>query len=592
MFSTFIPRYYNMIYYRYTLADSFPHSLLLLAWLAGVFLLFPGQPWAANSPEDVVETSRTPGSEVADAPDDSAPHFTFSDVETLAKALAVAPYDSHANMAPDYLGNLTQEQWRSFKFKQERVLWREEGLPYSIGFLHPGYIFTRFAEINVVDADGVTKIPFSADMFEFNDEALAEQVRNAPTGFAGFQLLVSDESSEDAYGRNSNNRLAGFMGASNFMFKGRNSRMGSYSRAIALDTALPSGEIYPYFKEFWLIKPAPDSTSLRIYALMDSAAMTGAYQIEITPGTSTVVKVDAKLFKRHDAKQSGKIGIAPLASMFLFSETFGARSGDYRPEVHNADGLLFLDGGNNWCWRPLSNDERLNISDFTMINPRGFGLMQRDFDFDHYQDIAARFDRRASVWVEPVGDWGTGRLELVEIPGTREFHNNILAFWVPENKGQVNGNGEPQEPSTSALVNGNSDCAFSYIMYWMPPGASPHSLGRAVDTRIVRVPDSEEVTFIVDFDGGELDALNPDVGLTSVVESSEQAPLVEKMLDRNPATSGWRLVMKFRLPQNGVLQRLLNARDGPTRLRFKAHLKKGENIPEPLTETWIYDLAP
>lgn len=536
-------------------------------------------------PEDGID----PNAPAAPAPKPLA-RFTLTEVETLARGLSAAPYDNAANAVPDYLLGLGRDEWLALRLKPEQVLWKDEGLPFAIGFFHPGYVFNRFAEINIVDERGVMKIPFSADMFEIGDEALAARIRSGPAGFAGFQVLVPSESAEEPYGTNSGNRLAGFMGASNFLFKGRNSRLGAFSRPVAFDTALPSGEVFPYFRELWLIKPRPGDDSLTVYALMDSPALTGAYSLRITPGTSAVVRVEARLFKRPNAQPPAKVGLAPLAGMFLYSETDNGRPGDYRPEMHNVDGLLFGDD-KTWSWRPLANNPRLNISGFPLANPRGFGLMQRDAVFDHYQDIAARFDRSASVWVEPGGDWGPGRLELIEIPGSREFHQNILSLWVPDAvlPPPAAGDGGPDRP-------GPRDAApfltYSYTMYWMPPGASPHALGKATDTRMVRNQDAGEVTFLVDFEGGELGDLDPAIGLTSVVEAPAQTTLLEKTLVKNPATSGWRLTMRFRLPENGMLDRLLAARDGPAGIRFTAQLKKGENIPDPLTETWVYDLVP
>lgn len=579
-----------MIFDRFVLATSRAFCLLLLAFTAGVL-----SPWTdlarAAAPETVAAAIQDEATPALPSEAPGVPEFAYTDIQARARSLADKPYDNTANAVPAYLQNLDVDKWRSLKIKPEYILWKNEGLPFSISLFHPGYVFNRSARINVVTDGQVAPIPFSVDMFEYGDDALARQVRDAATGFAGFQLLTPSESKESPYGRNSENSLVGFMGASNFLFKGRNSRMGTFSRAVAMNTALPSGELFPYFREFWLVKPAPDATAFTLYALMDSPCLTGAYRMEITPGTSAVMKVDATLYQRPAAGCPEKLGLAPLASMFLHSETVPAKENDARPEVHNADCLLFVADADLWACRPLSNNERLITSVFPMNNPKGFGLMQRDNEFEHYRDAAARFDRRVSVWVEPAGDWGKGRLELLEIPGTRDFHNNILAFWVPEN-GLAANDGQGDTPTAPAKTPADMGREISYVMYWMPPGATPHGLGKAVSTRILRSPENGEVAFVVDFEGGLLDDLGPETGLTSVVELPEQVTLMEKMLDRHPETPGWRLVMKVRLPQNGMLQRLLAARDGPTGLRFKAHLKKGENITDPLTETWIYDLVP
>jgi glucans biosynthesis protein len=293
---------------------------------------------------------------------------------------------------------------------------------------------------------------------------------------------------------------------------------------------------------------------------------------------------------RKNAERPHKIGVAPLTSMFFYAETAGCNSDSYRPEVHNSDGLLYHSDEDGWIWSPLSNPARLAVNTFAMRNPRGFGLLQRDDNFDHYQDIVARYDRRSSLWVEPKGDWGSGRLELIEIPTRDEIHNNIDAFWVPSRPdardGNANGAGGSGEGTPYP-----ADMTFAYRLYWMAPGVTPHELGRAAATRMVRSPQEDAVCFIVDFEGEALKALPADTGLTSVIETPEQSPVLEKQITKNPVTGGWRLSFKVRVPrQEGMVQTIISARDGSPRLRFRALLKKGENLPDPLTEVWVYDM--
>ena len=212
--------------------------------------------------------------------------------------------------------------------------------------------------------------------------------------------------------------------------------------------------------------------------------------------------------------------------------------------------------------------------------------MQRDPLFDHYQDLEARYEMRPSLWVEPKGDWGDGRLELIEIPSEEEIHDNMVAFWVPDKTADT---GEVPEGQNAAPKIYPETMSYAYRLVWMAPGANPHGLGWAVATRTARQDD--KLRFGIDFEGGELDFLPADTGLSSVVEIPDSVQLIEKQLIKNPITEGWRLVFLVRLPkEDGVLQSIRSAREGAPSLRFKAVLKKGENLPDPLTETWIYDL--
>ena len=497
----------------------------------------------------------------------------FPDVIQKAMRRAGRSYKNGEGQMPDFLRELTDAQWKSIRFKPETALWRRQGLPFTVEFYHPGSIFNRTVDIFIADKAGTAQLPFSADMFEYGSKPLADKIKQTPPGYAGFRLTYPLNT---PFGHDV---IASFLGASYHQGAGKQSLIGAYARALALNTALPNGEEFPFFREFWFVPPEQGDTSLTICALMDSPSLCGAYKFVVTPGTSTVMDVEARLFLRKGSSWPEKIGIAPLTSMFLRGESGTGWPSDYRPEVHNSDGLMLSGATNEWMWSPLVNPGRLAVNTFPMENPRGFGLMQRDDNFDHYQDINIRFDRRSSVWVEPRGEWGTGRVELVEIPSTEEIHDNIVAFWVPDQ----------DPPDTAADPNAKS---FAYKLYWMTPGVTPHSLGRAVATRVTKSTKSDTARFIIDFESEALKAIPADTGLTSLIEAPENAPIADKQLAKNPATGGWRLSFSVRLPRSeGVVQSIISAREGSPRLRFKALLKRGENLPDPLTETWVYDLA-
>lgn len=506
--------------------------------------------------------------------------FRFADVEKKARELAAAAFESPDAQVPEYLLRLSGRQWNRISFKPDHTLWKDEGLPFAVQLFHPGFIYNRVTPLHVVDARGSTRLAFSSDMFNYGDDALTERSRKEQLDFAGFRLHFPINRQDVM------DEIAVFLGATYFRGLGKNTEYGMAARGLTVNTALPEGEERPYFREYWLVKPEPDAVSFTVYALMDSPSLTGAYRFIITPGTSTVMNVSSTLFLRKGAQQPAKIGLAPLTSMFLYSETTNGSRNDYRPEVHNSDGLLSTADENTWVWRPLSNPERLAINSFAMENPRGFGLMQRDDSFEHYQDFNARYELSPSVWIAPQKDWGAGRLELVEIPSKEDIHDNIMAYWVPDAPVTAPGPGQNTEPGADAPF-----MACAYTLYWMAPNVTPHSLGRAVATRMVRSPDEGTVRFIIDFESEALNTLPADTGLSSIVETPEASQLLEKQLDKNPVTGGWRLQFKARLPQTeGVMQSILAARAALPQLRFRAMLKKGENLPDPLTEVWVYDI--
>ncbi|MDR1241760.1 MAG: glucan biosynthesis protein [Deltaproteobacteria bacterium] len=509
-------------------------------------------PMPAQSPDEAPETAE----------------FGFADVEEAARALAEKPYLDSRYQVPDFLLSITEAQWNNLGFNPEYTLWQNTGLPFEARFFHPGFIYNGMVSIEIVENGQSKKIPFSADMFNYDNPALAEQVRNAEVDFAGFSLSFPLHS--DTY----KDEIAVFLGATYFRALGRHTGYGLAARGLALNTGLAEEE-FPYFRKFWLVKPEPDATSITVYALMDSPGMTGAFHYVITPGTSTVMDVSVNLFPRGDISRPLRLELAPISSMFLFSESGGATPEDHRPEVHSSDGLLYT-SEDRWFWRPLSNPGRLAVNGFSLANPRGFGLIQRDDQFDHYQDTSSRFERRPSLWVEPSGAWGSGRLQLIEIPSSKEIHDNILVFWTADNPGAE---GASAQPSRS----------FAYKLYWMAPNTAPHTQGRVADTRVQHLDDGI-TRFIIDFESVYLNALPEDTGLSSVIETPEGSPVLEKQLTKNPATGGWRLQFNVRLPkQEGVIHNLLATRENSTHARFSALLKKGENLPDALTETWTYD---
>jgi len=480
--------------------------------------------------------------------------FDLDDVAEQAADLAKEPYRDRQQKVPDWMlvGSMTYDQWRDIRFRPDQALWRDKNLPFQVQFFHPGLYYDRTVQVNVVDAAGVHPVPFSPERFDYGKNDFADRIPSG-IGYAGLRIhyALKNPSYLD--------ELIVFLGASYFRALGRDNVYGLSARGLAIDTVEPSGEEFPAFTDYWLVQPAPDATHLTLYALLDSRSVSGAYRFEITPGVQTVVEVEARLYPRRPV---AKLGIAPLTSMFFFGEGSTRRFDDFRPEVHDSDGLLLHFDTGEWLWRPLNNPGRVNVSSFGMHDPRGFGLIQRDRDFASYQDIETRSELRPSAWVLPHGDWGDGHVELVEIPTTTELNDNIVAFWVPD---------EPLKPGRAKSV--------SYALYWYSDDPSRPPGGRVVATRRDHgtLPNGER--FVIDFDGDSLRALPADQPPTGVVSAGPQpdaADVLDQHVIKNPVTGGWRFT--FQLRPNG---------SNPIELR--AYLASGGDA---LTETWSYVLLP
>jgi glucans biosynthesis protein len=485
------------------------------------------------------------------APKPKQEPFGFEQVAARAERLARESYREPESV-PRWLMQIGYDAWRSIRFRPERALWRGAAAPFSVQFFHTGLLYDRAVTINVVDQQGVHRIRFSTSLFDYADNQFESRIP-PEVGFSGFRVHAPIKTA--SY----HDEVIVFLGATYFRAVGKRQAFGLSARGIAIDTALRSGEEFPWFREFWLVRPALESRELTLFALLDGPRVTGAYRFVVRPGEQTRVDVQARLFLRSAVE---KLGLAPLTSMFLVGENAQERPVDYRPEVHDSDGLLIRTASEEWIWRPIDVDSELRVSGFQVRNPRGFGLLQRDRTFDHYQDLEARADQRSSAWVEPHGDWGEGRVELVEIPTRTDANDNIVALFA-----------------SAKIPPPHTPFDFAYTLYWYgdDPARSPG--GRATSTRRDRLDARDAHRFVVDFEGERLRALPAGTVVRGAVTvgsgRDESDALLEQQVFKNEVTGGWRLVFLVRSP------------DEPVELRaFLAHEA------DTLTETWSYQLRP
>lgn len=445
--------------------------------------------------------------------------FDFNDVAVRAGQLAAAPYRKPARNLSSELEKLDYDKYRDIRFKPEKSYWRSDKLPFELAFFHQGWHFHEPVKINEITAQGIREIRLDAADFDYGANRLDTKALSG-AGFAGFRVHYPMNKAQYK------DEVLVFQGASYFRALGKNQYYGLSARGLAIDTALSSGEEFPRFTEFWLERPAANATELVIYGLLDSPRATGAYRFVLRPGTTSTMDVTARLFLRQGV---GKLGMAPLTSMLFFGENQLPPVEDYRPEVHDSDGLSIQTGEGEWIWRPLINPKRLPTTTFSTTNPRGFGLMQRDRDFGHYEDLEARYDLRPSVWVSPRGDWGAGRIELVQIPTPNETNDNIVAYWVP------NTQPKPREPLD-----------FSYRLSWQKDNETRPPSSWVVQTRRGKSYTKEDdgsIGLILDFEGPALRAFTDgrtEPRMEAVVSVDANGQLVENTLYPNPVNGTWR----------------------------------------------------
>ncbi|HLX27032.1 MAG TPA: glucan biosynthesis protein G [Casimicrobiaceae bacterium] len=477
--------------------------------------------------------------------------FGFDEVARRARDLAASAYKKPDVDLPKALQELTYDQYRDIRFRPDRAMWRKQKLPFELMFFHQGLYYNYPVKLHEIAPDGVHDIPFDPSLFDYGKNHIDPNTLKG-LGFAGFRVHYAINSPKYK------DEVLVFLGASYFRALGKGQRYGISARGLAIDTALMSGEEFPRFTEFWIERPTPQARELHIYALLDSPRATGGYGFVLKPGVDTVLDVRCELYLRQNVS---KLGIAPLTSMYYFGENHRLGIDDFRPEVHDSDGLSIQSGTGEWIWRPLVNPKRLLVTSFAVNNPQGFGVLQRDKSFFDYEDLEARYETRPSVWIEPKGPWGNGRIELVQIPTPDETNDNIVAYFVPD-----------VSPAPLAPYD------LQYRMLWQKENETRPSLAYVSQSRrghgYRRKPD-DSIAFMIDFEGDVLRKLPPDTPVQGVVSTDSNIELLEANAYHNDVTGGWRLALRIR------------RQDDKKPGEMRGFLRNGGMT---LSETWSYIL--
>lgn len=483
------------------------------------------------------------------------PHpFDFARLRETAKAMAAKSYVAPPAPAADVIGKIDFDVAQKIKFRADQALFGERSAAFPVRLFHVDKFNPLPVRINIVSGGTAQRVAYSADDFDYGNTGLEKKLP-ADLGFSGFRVMHGPDSATD---------WLAFQGASYFRTAGEENQYGASARGIAVNTTASTKEEFPRFTEFWLEEPNTQQHAIAIYALLDGPSLTGAYKFVATKAAGAIMQVQSELFIRNDIAQ---LGIAPLTSMYWFGENDRQFATDWRPEIHDSDGLSLWTGKGERIWRPLVDPPSVQTNSFLDDNPKGFGLLQRDRNFAHYQDDGAFYNRRPSIWVEPLGNWGRGAVQLVEIPTQDEIHDNIVAYWKPDRP-----------------VKAGDTVKFSYQLYWqdhMPH--PPTDIGRVIATRIGRggVPgkpaptDKDSWKFVIDFAGGPLAGMAPRYDIAPVVNLS-RGKIVNPYVIKIVGTERWRAAFDVYAP-------------GKEQIDLRCFLRLDNKT---LTETWLYQYFP
>jgi glucans biosynthesis protein len=485
----------------------------------------------------------------------TAPAGIAFDFDWLTEQMRTLAQTAHnpAAKVKGFFTDFNYDDYQAVQFNPKQARWAGPEAGIHLHAFHLGWLFAEPVTLFEIDAGMARPMVFLTDDFLYYDRVKDRVPPHEPLpGVAGFRLNAPINRAD------SFDEVIAFLGASYFRAVGRGNGYGLSARGLAINTGLGQPEEFPRFSQFWVEKPVPFARTVTVYAALESENCTGAYRFVITPGTETKIEVTARLFFRTELQQ---IGIAPLTSMFLFSEKNRADFDDFRPNVHDSDGLIIHRRDGDTLWRPLNNPVRLSESWFAEDSPKSFGLMQRDRDFDNYQDAASHYERRPSLLIEPLGDWGPGAVRLVEIPTQQEVNDNIVAFWVPDAKASP---GEMRE--------------FSYRMHWGALPVDPLAeISYVLETRAgvggVSGVENHDGTrkFVIDFAGGMLAALPSDAEIKPKVGISGGS-IVIQTLSKIEGPNIWRLVLDVLPEANETVE-------------INAHIA---GYGRKLTESWLY----
>jgi glucans biosynthesis protein len=466
--------------------------------------------------------------------------FAPENVTTLARELAKNSFKApHANL-PEPFGSLNFEQYAAIRRNLGAAIWQDSHSRFALEPLHRGFIFTAPVEIDLVEDGKSQRLIYDRSLYDFGKLQVPAELGDL--GFSGVRVLsnAGGEAWKDA---------AIFQGATFFRSLARGQTYGVSARALSLRIGDPQGEEFPVFRALWIEKPTPAADALVIHALLDSASVTGAFRFTLRAGDATIIDTELTLFARVAVDH---LGLGSMSATYLFGPLDHFHSDDVRANVYDVSGLQILTGAGEWIWRPIANRETLQISAFADKNPRGFGLLQRNRNFDSFGDDDAHWELRPSLWIEPIGDWGEGEVMLLEIPSDSENNDNIIVQW---------------RPKVGLAEGGSVSYAYRQFWSWTPP-AHP-ALAIAVSSRMGKM--GKRRRFVVEFVSDQFADPQKAAQATAAIEAAP-GQIVSVRVYPNKDRRSVRVV--FDLDPGA---------DSYSELRL---VLKAEN--QPVSETWLY----
>lgn len=405
--------------------NAMPGRRDLLRWTsAGLILRTPVAAlfWCAGAKGQALAQEGAGKAATGKGGDGNVPVMTFraDTVAGLAEGLASKAYKFVRPDLPASLAAITPLQAEKIRFRPERRIWQDGSPGFVLEPIHRSRLYPAMVPVFLVEKGAAAQLPFRPGDFDYGGAKLP--AISADAGIAGIRILYRN-------GGGTADEVARFYGPDLFQAIGRNQTFGLAARPVIVRTENDKGEERVELRAIWVERPAPADSQIVLHGLLDAPSFAGALRMTVRPGAATITDSEITIFPRRNI---ARIGIAGMAASH-FTNGLGPRViEDVRPAAHEASGLEMHSGANEWIWRPVINPARLQVSAFTDPDVQGFGFLQRNRQFVNFLDDRAKWHRRPSLWVKPIGTWGPGQVTLFEVPSRSAANKNVLAYWHPK----------------------------------------------------------------------------------------------------------------------------------------------------------------
>ena len=290
--------------------------------------------------------------------------FSFETLTREAEGLAARAYEPPASPSAEVLNRLDYDALGRIRFDPQAALFRDGPGAYPATFFHLGKFFPTPVRMYMLSAGQgaaqAREILYDPDYFCMPADCPAHELPRD----AGICRLPLPGEPRGTSASSTGARTIGWPFSAPPTSAPSASCTSTVCRRAGSRSISPrrSPRGIPGFHALLLRAPRARAADMRSSSTRCSRAEhRRRCRFAMTRGKAVVMEIERALFLRREVS---RLGIAPLTSMYWFSETMKPTAIDWRPEVHDSDGLAMWTGAGEHIWRPLNNpphDRRLRL---------------------------------------------------------------------------------------------------------------------------------------------------------------------------------------------------------------------------------------